>query len=47
MDLVVHVKHSDERGLYALERLWHDCPRVELTVPTELAPTAETTPTTS
>ncbi|MGH3425913.1 MAG: ribosome silencing factor [Nocardioidaceae bacterium] len=29
-DLVVHVQHQDEREFYALERLWSDCPVVEL-----------------
>ena len=32
LDLVVHVQHSEERSLYALERLWGDCPRLELGV---------------
>ncbi len=32
LDLVVHVQHTDERQFYALERLWHDCPRVNLGV---------------
>ena len=27
---VVHVQHSGERALYALERLWKDCPRLDL-----------------
>jgi ribosome-associated protein len=26
------VQHSDERRLYALERLWHDCPTISLFV---------------
>ena len=30
IDLVVHVQHSEERAYYALERLWRDCPIVEL-----------------
>ena len=30
-DLVVHIQHSDERAYYALERLWSDCPLVDLT----------------
>ena len=30
LDLVVHVQHADERRYYALERLWHDCPRIDL-----------------
>lgn len=29
-DVVVHIQHSDERAFYELERLWKDCPRVEL-----------------
>ena len=32
LDLVVHVQHSDERQFYALERLWHDCPKIPLLV---------------
>lgn len=32
LDLVVHVQQSDERRLYALERLWHDCPTIPLLV---------------
>jgi len=30
LDTVVHVQHSEERALYALERLWKDCPRIDL-----------------
>ena len=30
LDMVVHVQHSEERTLYALEKLWKDCPRVDL-----------------
>ena len=26
VDVVVHVLHGEERGYYALERLWKDCP---------------------
>ena len=26
VDIVVHVQHTEERGFYALERLWKDCP---------------------
>ncbi|MGH3355107.1 MAG: ribosome silencing factor [Nocardioidaceae bacterium] len=29
-DVVVHVQHEDERSFYALERLWRDCPLIEL-----------------
>ncbi len=29
-DLVAHVQHEDERKYYSLERLWRDCPALEL-----------------
>ncbi|HSE08697.1 MAG TPA: ribosome silencing factor [Nocardioidaceae bacterium] len=29
-DIVVHVQHEEERAFYALERLWRDCPTIEL-----------------
>ena len=32
LDLVVHIQHTDERRFYALERLWRDCPEIELGV---------------
>ena len=32
LDIVVHIQHTDERKFYALERLWQDCPQIELGV---------------
>lgn len=29
-DLVVHVQHAESRALYSLDRLWRDCPVIEL-----------------
>lgn len=29
-DVIVHVQHAEERIFYALERLWKDCPLIEL-----------------
>jgi ribosome-associated protein len=29
-EVVVHVQHEEERAFYALERLWRDCPLVDL-----------------
>lgn len=41
-DLVVHVQHTEERAFYALERLWRDCPLIEL--PVDVAATSSPTP---
>ena len=30
LDLVIHIQHTEERQFYALERLWRDCPQIEL-----------------
>ena len=30
-DIVVHVQHEEERAYYQLERLWKDCPTLDLT----------------
>ncbi|MFW6641768.1 ribosome silencing factor [Nocardiopsis algeriensis] len=30
VDIVVHIQHEEERGYYGLERLWKDCPEIEL-----------------
>ena len=32
-DIVVHVQHDEERVFYELERLWKDCPEIDLGVP--------------
>ena len=29
-EIVVHVQHEEAREFYALERLWRDCPLIEL-----------------
>ena len=31
-DLVVHIQSKELRNYYMLERLWNDCPRIELKV---------------
>lgn len=31
-DLVLHVQQAEERQLYSLERLWRDCPAVDLRI---------------
>lgn len=32
LDFIVHVQHTEERTLYNLERLWKDCPQLELAI---------------
>ena len=31
-DIIVHLQHEEERGFYQLERLWKDCPVIDLPV---------------
>ena len=33
LDIVIHVQHAEERTYYALERLWKDCPQIQLPEP--------------
>ncbi|HET7683122.1 MAG TPA: ribosome silencing factor [Marmoricola sp.] len=44
-EIVVHVQHTDERQFYALERLWRDCPTIDL--PETDRPAAEDDPRTA
>ncbi|GAA4965367.1 ribosome silencing factor [Kineococcus glutinatus] len=37
IDVVVHVQHAEEREYYSLERLWKDCPAIELPAPAATA----------
>ena len=42
IDIVVHIQHTDERNFYALDRLWRDCPVVDVDLgeaPADSAPT--------
>ncbi len=39
--LVVHVQHEEERQFYALERLWRDCPVLELPADIVVAPASD------
>jgi ribosome-associated protein len=29
-DVVIHVQHAEERAYYSLERIWRDCPVIDL-----------------
>ena len=29
-DFIVHIMHDEARDFYHLERLWRDCPQIEL-----------------
>jgi ribosome-associated protein len=37
VEVVIHVQHEEDRVFYALERLWKDCPAIDLQL--EEAPT--------
>ncbi|NOJ59685.1 ribosome silencing factor [Arthrobacter sp. 260] len=43
LDVVIHVQHEEDRVFYALERLWGDCPVIDLQL--EDAPAASTSST--
>ena len=36
VDIVVHIQHQEEREYYALDRLWRDCPAIEVDLDGEL-----------
>jgi ribosome-associated protein len=38
VDVVIHIQHAEERVFYALERLWKDCPQIELPQPVGAGP---------
>lgn len=40
-NVVVHVQHEEDRVFYALERLWKDCPAVDLQLPEAEATTGQ------
>lgn len=40
-DIVIHVQHEEDRVFYALERLWKDCPVVDLQLEDAAAATSE------
>ena len=37
-NLIVHVFHQEEREFYGLERLWKDCPSIDLATMLDAAP---------
>jgi ribosome-associated protein len=45
-EVVIHVQHQEDRVFYALERLWGDCPKVDLQIEDseKLAPGAAASP---
>lgn len=41
VDIVVHIQHVEERELFSLERLWRDCPPIDLADVLDDPPSAE------
>ncbi|EMY35289.1 hypothetical protein D477_005356 [Arthrobacter crystallopoietes BAB-32] len=37
-EVVIHVQHEEDRVFYALERLWKDCPAIDLQLEATSAP---------
>ena len=37
-NVVIHVQHEEDRVFYALERLWKDCPSIDLQLEAQPAP---------
>lgn len=40
-DLMVHIQQDEDREFYALEKLWGDCPNIELPADIKAAPEEE------
>ncbi|AYY14197.1 ribosome silencing factor [Actinobacteria bacterium YIM 96077] len=40
VDIVIHIQQTDDRGFYALERLWKDCPTITLPDSVRVGPSA-------
>lgn len=47
IDVVIHVQHEEDRVFYALDRLWSDCPAIELPVEARTVATTEEPETTA
>ena len=44
-DFVVHVMHEEARAFYRLERLWNDCPAIDLQLPGHASETEDASET--
>jgi ribosome-associated protein len=46
-DVVVHIMHAEEREFYGLERIWKDCPLIDVGLEETVASTSATTEATA
>ena len=44
-DFVVHIMHEEAREFYRLERLWNDCPSIDLQLPEHASETEDASET--